>query len=144
VVALDAQTGATRWTSGSAPASYSSALPITFRGRRQVVAMLQNTLTGFDLQTGRQLWEQEYAKGYDEHAAAVLYDEPYLRTMQAYRAGSDLYVLSAGAAGEAAGDAANCRIERVRHDAQMSNDVASSVLVDGFVYGKLCTAGLAG
>ncbi|MDB5292970.1 MAG: outer rane biosis protein BamB, partial [Phycisphaerales bacterium] len=28
-----------------------------------------------------------------------------------------------------------CRIKRVRHDAQMSNDVASSVLVDGFVYG---------
>jgi outer membrane protein assembly factor BamB len=134
VVALDAGTGATRWASGSAPASYSSVLPITFRGRRQVVAFLQHSLAGFDLETGQPLWEQEYAKGYDEHASAVLYDEPYLRTMQAYRAGSDLYVLEGGAAKDEGG-VPICGIRRVRHDANMSNDVASSVLVDGFVYG---------
>jgi len=91
VVALDADTGATRWASGDAPASYCSALPITFRGRPQVVAFLQNSLAGFDLPTGRLLWEQPYARGFDEHAAAPLYREPYLRVMQAYRAGSDLY-----------------------------------------------------
>jgi outer membrane protein assembly factor BamB len=135
VVALDADTGAIRWGSGSAPASYSSVLPITFHGRRQVVALLQNKLAGFDLQTGRLLWEQDYAKGYDEHAAALLYDEPYLRTMQAYRAGSDLYVLEAGGPEETKDGVPACRIKRVRHDAQVSNDVASSVLVDGFVYG---------
>jgi outer membrane protein assembly factor BamB len=135
VVALDAETGATRWASGSAPASYSSVLPITFHGRRQVVALLQNELAGFDLETGRQLWEQQYARGYDEHASAVLYDEPYLRTMQAYRAGSDLYLLEAGPTGADEGGVPMCTIKRVRHDAQMSNDVASSVLVDGLVYG---------
>ena len=44
VVALDALDGSTVWTSGSEPASYCSALPITFRGRRCVVAFLQNVL----------------------------------------------------------------------------------------------------
>jgi hypothetical protein len=112
VVALDADTGATRWTSGSAPASYCSAMPITFRGRRQVVVFLQNTLAGFDLQTGRLLWEQAYSRGFEEHAAALLYDEPYLRAMQAYRAGSDLYVLEAGAPGEASDGVPVCRIKR--------------------------------
>ncbi|HET6249159.1 MAG TPA: PQQ-binding-like beta-propeller repeat protein [Tepidisphaeraceae bacterium] len=136
VVALDADTGQTRWKSGSAPASYCSALPITFHGRRQIVAFLQNSLAGFDLQSGQLLWEQAYAPGRDEHAAAVLYDEPFLRTMQAYRAGSDLYELQAGlAAGEKDGVPPPCHIKRLRHDGAMSNDVASSVLVDGFVYG---------
>ena len=135
VVALDADTGAASWTSGTASASYCSALPIMFHGRRQVVVFLQNTLAGFDLQTGRRLWEQAYARGFDEHAAAVMYDEPYLRAMQAYRAGSDLYVLEAGAQGENNDGVPVCRIKRVRHDPQMSNDVASSVLVNGFVYG---------
>jgi len=134
VVALNAQTGATIWAAGSAPASYASALPITFQGRCQIVASLQNALAGFDLQTGRLLWQQGYSQGYDEHAAAPLYDEPYLRTMQAFGAGSDLYKLEAAPA--ATGDASpGCQIKRLRHDTPMSNDVASSVLVDGFVYG---------
>lgn len=135
VVALDADTGATKWMSGSAPASYSSALPITFQGRRQVVVFLKNTLAGFDLQTGRLLWEQAYSQGYDEHAAMPLYDEPYLRIMQPYRAGSDLYVLEAGTPVDKNDPVPRCLIKRVRRDAELSNDVASSVLVDGFVYG---------
>jgi outer membrane protein assembly factor BamB len=135
VVALDANTGATRWTSGSASASYSSALPITFHGRRQVAVFLQNTLAGFDLRTGRLLWEQAYPRGFEEHAAALLYDEPYLRAFQAYRAGSDLYELEAGAPEGSNDGVPSCRIKRVRHDAQMSNDIASGVLVNGFLYG---------
>jgi outer membrane protein assembly factor BamB len=135
VVALDAETGATRWAAGGAPASYCSAVPITFRGRRQVVVLLQNSVVGIDLKSGRLLWEQTFARGFDEHAAAVLYDEPYLRTMQAYRAGSDLFELEPGAPEEERDGVPGCRIRRVRRDAQMSNDVASSVLVGGFVYG---------
>ncbi|HSU66613.1 MAG TPA: PQQ-binding-like beta-propeller repeat protein [Tepidisphaeraceae bacterium] len=135
VVALDADTGAIRWTSGTAPASYCSALPISLRGRRQVVVFLQNILAGFDLHTGRLLWEQAYSRGFEEHAASVLYDEPYLREMQAYRAGSDLYGLKPGVSSETNGGVGGCTVRRVRHDPQMSNDIASSVLVNGFVYG---------
>lgn len=136
VVALDAKAGTVRWKSGDWPASYSSALPITFRGRRQVAVFLQNALVGFDLRTGRLLWEQAYARGFDEHAAALLYDEPYLRAAQAYRAGSDLYVLEVAppADGEEGG-VPRVAARKVRHDAPLSNDVASSVLVGGFVYG---------
>ena len=135
VVALDAATGATVWASGNVPASYCSAIPITFRGQRQVVAFLQNELAGFDLPTGRLLWQQSYSHGYDEHAAFPLYDEPYLRTMQAFRGGSDLYRLEAGSPGDKAIADSACRLTMVRHDSQMSNDVASSVLLDGYVYG---------
>ncbi|MGD0897882.1 MAG: PQQ-binding-like beta-propeller repeat protein [Thermoguttaceae bacterium] len=135
VVALDADSGQAVWASGDAPASYCSAIPITFHGTRQVVAFLQNELAGFDLKTGGLLWQQSYSSGYDEHAAFPLYDEPYLRTMQPFRAGSDLYMLEAVPRGSDAPDKSGCRLRLVRHDPQMSNDVASSVLVGGCVYG---------
>lgn len=130
VVALDARDGSTVWASGSEPASYCSALPITFRGHRQVVAFLKNTLAGFDLQTGRMLWEQWYSRGYDEHAAMPLYDEPFLMTMLPFRAGSDFYRIEAS---EAANGGQT--LARVRHGKELSNDTASSVLVEGLVYG---------
>ena len=135
VVALDADSGHMAWASGDAPASYCSAMPITFHGTRQVVAFLKNELAGFDLRTGRLLWQKLYSGGYDEHAAFPLYDDPYLRTMQPFRAGSDLYMLEDVPRGNNSPDRPEYRLTPVRHDPQMSNDVASSVLVDGCVYG---------
>jgi outer membrane protein assembly factor BamB len=160
VVALDSQTGERVWKSGSAVASYATPLPIYFKGHRQVVVFLQNELAGFDLQTGILLWERLYSTGYDEHAAAPLYAEPYLRTMQPFRGGSDLFMLQRLddvadtrqgerlREGEAPAEPIEtkkhdplppedheCRLKLVRTDKQMSNDVASSVLVDGYVYG---------
>ena len=135
MVALDADSGATVWASGKAPASYCSAMPITFRGARQVVAFLQNELAGFDLQSGQPLWRREYSRGYDEHAAFLLYDEPYLRTTQPFRGGSDLYMFEEVPHADKSSNHFPCRIKLVRHDAQMSNDVASSVLVGRYVYG---------
>ena len=135
VVALDAENGRILWASGNAPASYCSAMPITFRGIRLVVAFLQNELDGFDLKTGRLLWRRPYSHGYDEHAAMPLYEEPYLRTMLPFRAGSDLFRLEEAPHGGNAAGGSECQLAFVRHDPQMSNDVASSVLVDGVVYG---------
>jgi hypothetical protein len=156
VVALDAASGATVWKSGSAAASYCSALPITFDGRRQIVVFLQNELAGLDFETGILLWGRLYSTGYDEHAAAPLYKEPYLRTMQPFRGGSDLFIIenlspdvsSARKPSPPAplpnGEGSNlkeetldkeCRLKLLRTDKQMSNDVASSVLVGDCVYG---------
>ena len=135
VVALDADHGGAVWASGSTPASYCSALPITFHGGRQVVVFLRNDLTGFDLKSGRLLWQQPYSSGYDEHAAFPLYDEPYLRTMRTFRAGSDLHVIEVAPPERNPGDESGYRLRLVHHDPQMSNDVASSVLVGGYVYG---------
>ena len=136
VVALDAENGGKPCGHrADMPASYCSAMPITFHGTRQVVAFLQNDLAGFDLKSGRLLWQQSYSSGYDEHAAFPLYDEPYLRTMRPFRAGSDLYVIEVAPPESNARDESGYRLRLVRHDPQMSNDVASSVLVAGCVYG---------
>jgi hypothetical protein len=135
VVALDAESGKTVWASGSAAASYCSAIPINFRGSRQVVAFLRNEMDGFDLNSGKLLWRQSYsAGGYDEHAAFPLYEEPYLRTMEPFQGGSHLYQLEA-VPPSSSPDRSDVRLKLLRHDRQMSNDVASSVLVGGCVYG---------
>lgn len=129
VVALDVEDGSTIWASGNEPASYCSALPFDFQGRRCVVAFLQNALNLFDLRTGEELANYPYSAGYDEHAAAPLYDEPYLLTASPFRAGAVCYRLEASEGPTPINliPAWTCR--------QFSNDTASSVLINGHIYG---------
>jgi hypothetical protein len=55
--------------------------------------------------------------------------------MRPFRAGSDLHVIEVTPPGSNVPDESGYRLKLVRHDPQMSNDVASSVLVRGHVYG---------
>src|SRR5690606_38135822 len=70
--------------------------------------------------------------GYNEHAAVPVYREPYLMVMAAFKGGSTLYRLKTQ---EGDDGATGVSVELVRSSDELSNDVASSVLVDGFVYG---------
>jgi len=147
VVALDAQDGSTVWASGSQPASYCSALPITLGGRRLVAAFLQNALALLDLESGKLVWQQPYSVGYDEHAAMPLYDEPHLMVMLPFKGGADLYRLNTAETADR--DSRRTGFQPVRdgsegcptaarllwHSSELSNDTASSVLVAGNVYG---------
>lgn len=133
LVALDARNGATVWASGDEPGSYCSALPITLAGRRYVVAFLQNALASFELDSGRRVWQHKYSQGYDEHAAFPLYAEPYLLIACPFKGGSTLYRLETEAAPD--GGSPEVRATLVRQSKLLSNDTASSVLLDGCVYG---------
>ncbi len=135
LVALDAEDGATVWASGDEPASYCSALPIDFQGRRCVVVFLQNALAVFDMETGRQLGLQVHSAGYDEHAAEPLYREPYLMVASPFRAGAAGYRLEAKKAAGNAEMAESIHLAPVWTNRRFSNDTASSVLVDGRIYG---------
>jgi outer membrane protein assembly factor BamB len=123
VVALDARDGSTLWASGDDAASYCPAYPITFRGRRLVIAYLRNVLAAHDLATGERLWRMELSQHYDEHSAWPLYAEPDLLLAAPFRVGAQLYRLADGGA------------RPVWASRVMSNDVCSSVLLDGLVYG---------
>lgn len=126
MVAIEATSGEILWTSGEGSASYTPALPITVDGHRQVIGYLEHELTAFDLDTGKQLWRQILSRGYDEHSAWPVYQEPYLWTSAPFQAGSQLLRLSGNE------DAA---YEVVWQKSVMSNDVSSSVLVDEHLYG---------
>ena len=126
VVALDVQDGSTVWASGDEPASYCCARPITFGGQRLLVLFMQNSLALLEPQAGRWLWQQRFSGGYDERAAMPLYQEPYLMVAHPFRGGADVFEIQAGE---------TVTVQRVRTIAKMSNDVASSILIDGRVYG---------
>ncbi len=78
VVALRAEDGSTAWAVGNDPASYCPVYPITFRGRRLIVAYLQNALVLHDAATGERLFRQHLSNHYDEHSAWPLFSEPDL------------------------------------------------------------------
>ncbi len=126
MVALDALSGSVLWRSGDDPASYASALPITYRGHSQVIGYLQNALVCHDLQTGELLWRHALSHGYDEHSSWPIYREPYLWIASAFRGGSELLELT--------GD--NSTPPRLvwRSDL-LSNDILSSVLADDALFG---------
>ena len=128
VVALDANDGTLVWKSGTMPASYASPLPITLNGRPRVVAFLENSVALIDLASGRLLWEDEFSHSYDEHSAAPLYREPFLMTAGPFRSGAKCYRLVEE-------EGAALKPVTVWETSKFSNDVASSVLVEGFVYG---------
>ena len=135
VVALNWENGSTVWQSGDSPSSYCSAIPITFQSQRHVVAFLQNSLAAFELSKGRLLWEENYSQGYDEHSAMPLYHEPYLMVACPFRGGAHMYrIESKPIEGDSRTDA-KVVIRSVWQNRKFSNDVASSVFADGFIYG---------
>lgn len=126
VIALDAITGAVRWRSGDEEGSYVGVLPITFRGRQQVVACLQNYVVCHDLLTGERKWAMQLSRGYDEHSCWPLYDEPLLWISGPFKKGGLMLELT---------DDEAVPVREVRRGDPISNDIFSSVLVGGAVYG---------
>jgi len=140
VVALDKRTGMTIWkaidsntllpsaksTRKESEASYCSAYPIVFRGRSCIVCYLQNAMVCHDSESGAQLWRYNLSSGYDEHSAWPIYHEPFLWITGAFQRGSELLEIT---------DDAEQPIRLIRQSKLMSNDIFSSVLHDGALFG---------
>ena len=132
VVALDAATGELVWNSGDEAASYVGAIPISVDENLHAVVFLQSSLAAFDVDSGQQLWQHTFSQGYDEHAVAPIYREPYLLIASPFKAGAQMYHVRS----------VTSDVESRRFEAQwmwdslkLSNDTASSVLVDDYVFG---------
>lgn len=126
MVALDARDGSIVWRSGDDAASYAPAYPITLRDRTCVLGYLQNVLVCHDLETGELMWRHMLSAGYDEHSAWPLYSEPYLWISSPFQAGSELLEITTDV---------ERPVRTVWKSRHLSNDIFSSVLVDGAVYG---------
>lgn len=126
VVALDGRDGSVVWRAGDSPASYASPLVIERHGHKLVIALLENSLAAFALQTGKLLWEIDLSEGYDEHSAAPLYREPFLMIAGPFRSGAKCYRLD---------EDPEQPPSRAWELLKFSNDIASSVLHEDRVYG---------
>ncbi len=127
VVAFDLESGSVRWSTGSDAAGYTPSYPIIIQGRLQVVSSLASVVVAHDPDNGDELWRYDLRKQYNPHPGWPLYEEPYLLVPLAFRRGSHLLKLSS--TGDSAG------VEKVWESETLSNDLFSSVTVDGFVYG---------
>ncbi len=128
LVALHADDGRVIWTTGSDPASYCPALPISFQGRRYIVGYLQNALVLIDCATGKLRHRQMLSSGYDEHSAWPLYQEPYLLLASPFRLPAVCLKLEDGP-----DDALLCRPHWTSRE--LCNDIVSSVLYQGHIFG---------
>ena len=126
MVALDAADGSVVWRHGDDPASYTPAYPILFRGRSCVLGYLRNALVCHDLQTGERIWRHDLSSGYDEHSAWPIYREPYLWISSPFQSGSELLELT---------DDPASGTRTVWKSNDLSNDIFSSVLVGGALFG---------
>lgn len=126
MVALDAKTGAVKWQAGNDAGSYSPAFPISLEGRPLVLGYLENVLVCHDRVTGEVLWRHQLSQGYDEHSSWPLYREPHLWISSPFRQGSELLELSSDP---------ESPVKSLSKRELMSNDIFSSVLVDGAIYG---------
>lgn len=129
LVSLHLQDGRELWKSGDDPASYAPLLPIRRDGRECVVGLLQNALVICDLHSGRQLARMKLSDHYDEHSAWPLYHEPFLWFASPFRAGSMLIEVPPLTDHEVV------TLQAKLTSPLLSNDVMSSVLVDGHVFG---------
>lgn len=127
MVALNTADGSTLWANGEDPVSYCPAYPITLDGRRLVVGFFKNSLVLFDVKTGERVWREMLSSSYDEHAAWPLFDGRHLLIASPFRIGSQLFRFNTTETGITAKTIWNGR--------QLSNDVCSSLLHDGSVYG---------
>ena len=60
LLAVDAQTGKTRWAAGEDQISYASPGLLTLGGQRQIVSVNEKTITGHRVDDGTVLWETEW------------------------------------------------------------------------------------
>jgi outer membrane protein assembly factor BamB len=128
LVALHVEDGRTMWQTGDDAASYCPALPLTFAGQRCVAGYLQNAMILVDLASGKLLHRELLSGGYDEHSAWPIYQEPHLLLTGPFRAPAVCYELQAAAEGRI-----SCKLQWTSKE--LCNDVVSSVLYEGSVFG---------
>jgi outer membrane protein assembly factor BamB len=122
-VALDPATGKALWTSADGEAGYSTPLPFRHEGEAYAIFSSAEAYIAAHVKTGKELWRVPWVTRYGVNAADPVLTGEGLLLSSGYGKGAALLRLGAGAP------------ETVWENRSLRNQMNSSVLVDGFVYG---------
>jgi outer membrane protein assembly factor BamB len=124
VVALDKASGAVLWKSQSEEAAYSSPILATVGNVKQLIVFTASSVLGLRADNGERLWRYDPVANRTANVATPIFHDNHVFVSSDYGTGCALLKLSPG------GGATEVYFNR-----EMRNHHASSILVDGVLYG---------
>lgn len=122
-IALNKDDGSLIWESGKGPGGYSTPVPYTFGGKEYVALFGEKIAGGVLAATGKKVWEYGWVTSYEVNAADPIISGDKVFISSGYGKGCAL--LKLGADG----------VTKIYESKDMKNQINSSVLWKGHVYG---------
>lgn len=122
-VAFDKATGKVLWTTGKAACGYSSPVPCLFLGKTALAFESASGAVAVEQSTGKTIWQYPWKANYEINAADPIID------------GNKVFVSSTYGNISALLDIENATPTVFWSNKNLCNQINSSVLVDGFLYG---------
>ena len=127
LAAYDKKSGKLLWTSLDDKIGYSTPLSVTIDGVPQVIILMGEALVSVSPRDGKEFWRKEWKTELDANVATPIVSENKLFVSTGYSTGCALFQLSAKGGKPAA--------EKLWANKEMKNYFATSVLLDGYLYG---------
>ncbi|MCU0872365.1 MAG: PQQ-binding-like beta-propeller repeat protein [Pirellulaceae bacterium] len=122
-MALNKETGQRIWDNGPGRPGYSSPVPFTLGGRLGVAMLVARGVVAVEADSGKLLWTIPWRTTWDQNAPDLLVSEGKLFVSTGHGVGCALYEITSGTPQE------------IWRNKNMRNELSSSVLWKGFVYG---------
>jgi len=129
MVALDRKTGKVVWEckgAGDRP-GYASPILVEYKGLRQIVTVMSESVVGVRASDGRLLWRYPHKVYADENITTPIFHEGFLIVSGCVRKGTTSLHL------DVSGD--GCSVRRHWHNQTLDNKQGGIVLADGRLYG---------
>jgi len=129
MVALDRKTGKTVWQctgAGDRP-GYASPILVEYKGLRQIVTVMSQSIVGVRASDGKLLWRYPHKVYADENITTPLFHDGFVIVSGCVKKGTTSLRL------EVSGD--DCSVSMRWHNRTLDNKQGGLVLVDGRIYG---------
>jgi len=127
IIAFDKDTGAELWSSLDDQAGYATPLGVTVGGMRQLVFFTGIAVVSVVPEDGTELWRYSWTTDYGVNAAQPIFHNNRLFISSNYGFGGALLELSTAGSAPA--------VRELWKSKKMQNYFATSILIDGFLYG---------
>ncbi|MDA8975065.1 PQQ-like beta-propeller repeat protein [Akkermansiaceae bacterium] len=126
LAAFDIFSGELAWRAGDYSSSYASPVVATLAGKRQVVAIQQKSVDGYEIESGDILWSFPIGNKQGNCASPLILDDTVI-TSSGYGYGTHRIQITA--------KDGSFKAEEVWHTRKLKAKFANMVIKDGFVYG---------